>query len=207
MQDAHGGVDVKCARAASVTDARTSVRVIAFFLPFFLFQHLCSLDLSRVLTATFLVPQFVHIGRKTSRNRKPAKNRTMSDLNGKRKRIETVDLTADDTDAPVKTSKRQEISSTPTPQQRSNTNQAGSSNITKSNVPGLSYPFNGHSFSASGSHTEAERRDWLNEDEDDINETIGSTQLDAANGTDELHLYGDLDTKIVGVQYYRGFAC
>jgi len=39
----------------------------------------------------------------------------MSDLNGKRKRVETVDLTADDTDdtdnldAPVRASKRQDI--------------------------------------------------------------------------------------------------
>lgn len=46
----------------------------------------------------------------------------------------------------------------------------------------------------------------MEDDEDDINETIGSTQVDAADGTDELHLYGALDTKIVGVQYYRGFA-
>jgi SWI/SNF-related matrix-associated actin-dependent regulator of chromatin subfamily A3 len=37
--------------------------------------------------------------------------------------------------------------------------------------------------------------------------TKQSARQDAANGTDELHLYGDLSTKIVGVQYYRGFSC
>jgi SWI/SNF-related matrix-associated actin-dependent regulator of chromatin subfamily A3 len=137
----------------------------------------------------------------------------MSDLNGKRKRVETVDLTADDTDdtddldAPARASKRQNTSSTPATQQRTESKPVSSNNGTASSFRGSSYPFSGNSFPASGQHSEAERRDWLGEDEDDINETIGSTQLDAANGTDELHLYGDLDTKIVGVQYYRGFAC
>jgi len=137
----------------------------------------------------------------------------MSDLNGKRKRVETVDLTADDTDdtddldAPVRASKRQDISSTPKPQRRLDTTPLGSNNGTTPSFRGSSYPFSGNGFPASTTHTEAERRDWLGEDEDDINETVGSTQLDAANGTDELHLYGDLDIKIVGVQYYRGFAC
>jgi hypothetical protein len=28
----------------------------------------------------------------------------------------------------------------------------------------------------SSQHTEAERQDWLNEDKDDINQTIGSTK-------------------------------
>jgi SWI/SNF-related matrix-associated actin-dependent regulator of chromatin subfamily A3 len=141
------------------------------------------------------------------------------DQNGKRKRVD-VDLTADDTDtddldAPVREAKRQEHSSAQSPQQHSqrrssnpnNVNQRGSvtSNFrgSFSSLPG--YPFGG-SMPLSSQHTEAERRDWLNEDDDDINETIGSTQVDAANGTDELHLCGDLSAKIVGVQYYRGFA-
>lgn len=137
----------------------------------------------------------------------------MSDHNGKRKRVETVDLTADDTDdtddldAPVRASKRQEVSSTPKPQQRPDTRPVGSNNGTTPSFRGSSYLFSGNGFPASTTHTEAERRDWLGEDDDDINETIGSKQLDAANGSDELHLYGDLDIKIVGVQYYRGFAC
>lgn len=138
------------------------------------------------------------------------------DENGKRKRVETVDLTADDTDdtddldAPVRASKRQETSSAPTPQQQARQKSTQSNDQQRngdlaSNFRGSSYPFSG-SMPLSGQHTEAERQDWLNEDEDEINEMIGSTQVDAANGTDELHLYGDLDTKIVGVQYYRGMA-
>lgn len=56
----------------------------------------------------------------------------MSDHNGKRKRVETVDLTADDTDdtddldAPARASKRQGVSSTPKSQQRPNANPVGS---------------------------------------------------------------------------------
>lgn len=60
-------------------------------------------------------------------------------------------------------------------------------------------------MSLNGQHADAERNDWLNEDEDDINEVVASTQ-DDAEGTEQLHHYGDVDTKIVGIQYYRGFA-
>jgi SWI/SNF-related matrix-associated actin-dependent regulator of chromatin subfamily A3 len=113
----------------------------------------------------------------------------------------------------MRDSKRQETSSAHSVQQQSqktptNPNDALQRGNVTSNFRGTysSHPFGG-SIPVSSQHTEAERRDWLNEDDDDINEMIGSTQVDAANGTDELHLYGDLSTKIVGVQYYRGFAC
>jgi SWI/SNF-related matrix-associated actin-dependent regulator of chromatin subfamily A3 len=180
---------------------------------FLLVSHLCSTGLSRLLIARFLILQIKHVSSKNFTFRKAATIRAMSDLNGKRKRVETVDLTADDTDdtddldAPARAPKRQNNSSAQTSQQRLDTKPMGSNNGTAPSFRGSSYPFSGNSFPASNGHTEAERRDWLGEDEDDIDETIGSTQLDAANGTDELHLYGDLDTKIVGVQYYRGFAC
>lgn len=205
MQDAHGRIDVTCIRAASVEELR--------FPPFLLFQHLCSSDLSRLLIARFLVLQPTNTSREHFETWKPATNLTMSDLNGKRKRVETVDLTADDTDdtdhldAPMRVSKRQNTSVAHTPKKDPGPTPAGCNNGNAPSFRGSSYPFGGNSFPASSGHTEAERRDWLGEDEDDINEMIGSTQLDAANGTDELHLYGDLDTKIVGVQYYRGFAC
>ena len=125
----------------------------------------------------------------------------MSDPNGKRKRVETVDLTAEDTDdtddldAPSKSTKRQNISTESKSQQSPDTNPVGSNNDAAASFRGSSYPFSGNSFTGSTTHTEAERRRWLEEDEDDINETISSTQLDAANGTDELHLYGNLDTE------------
>jgi hypothetical protein len=142
---------------------------------------------------------------------------TPPDQNGKRKRVD-VDLTADDTDtddldAPMREPKRQETSSAQilkqqfqkTPTNPNDAPQRG--NVTSNFRSSHSFYPVGGSMPVSSQHTEAERRDWLNEDDDDINETIGSTQVDAANGTDELHLYGDLSTKIVGVQYYRGFAC
>lgn len=51
----------------------------------------------------------------------------------------------------------------------------------------------------------AERSDWLAEDADDINEIVGSTQ-DGAEGSEELTLYGEMASKIVGIQYYSGMA-
>ena len=54
-------------------------------------------------------------------------------------------------------------------------------------------------------HSEAERDAWLAEDEDDVDEIIGSTQAAAAE-TEELFKYGDMPAKVVGVQYYRGYA-
>nr|POF17798.1 putative swi/snf-related matrix-associated actin-dependent regulator [Quercus suber] len=61
-------------------------------------------------------------------------------------------------------------------------------------------------------HSEAERTAWLSQtphdyddDEDvDLDEIVSSTQ--AAAESDQLQLYGCVDTKIVGVQYYRGLA-
>ena len=60
--------------------------------------------------------------------------------------------------------------------------------------------------SGSQRHTEAERQAWLDENEDDVDETIGSTQLDAGDGLDQLVHYGNLDARIVGVRFYSGFA-
>ncbi|KAI7092198.1 hypothetical protein KC352_g40439, partial [Hortaea werneckii] len=59
-----------------------------------------------------------------------------------------------------------------------------------------------------GTHSQAERESWLtadnHEDDGDMDEIVSSTQGAADN--DELHLFGNLPTKIVGVQYYRGIA-
>lgn len=98
--------------------------------------------------------------------------------NGKRKHAETIDLAAEDSDDHA--SKRQTPARRPT-----------------SDLPG--------SFQPGSQYSNDQRQDWLNEDEDDINVLVGSTQ-DAAEGTDQLHHYGDVDTKIVGIRYYRGFA-
>jgi SWI/SNF-related matrix-associated actin-dependent regulator of chromatin subfamily A3 len=184
----------------------------------FSFQHyILQPELHCIPTCIDVALTYVSV--RTVSDLKAVDTMTPPDQNGKRKRVD-VDLTADDTDtdtddldAPMKEPKRQETSSAQSLQHQSQkipTNSNGAtqrSNVT-SNFRGSysSYP-SGGSMPVSSQHTEAERRDWLNEDDDDINETIGSTQEDAANGSDELHLYGDLSTKIVGVQYYRGFAC
>ncbi|KAK6438488.1 hypothetical protein LTR95_005306 [Oleoguttula sp. CCFEE 5521] len=39
-----------------------------------------------------------------------------------------------------------------------------------------------------------------------FDEILGSTQENTGEGTDQLQHYGDVETKIVGCQYYRGFA-
>lgn len=136
-----------------------------------------------------------------------------SDQNGKRKHSETVDLTGDsDDNANVNASKRPAPSSTTARGSSSSTVPSSSQHRSSFSGDrfahyGSGYPFYGTSKPGSGQHTEAERQSWLNEDQDDINETIGSTQLDAAAGTDQLVHYGDFDTKVVGVRYYNGFAC
>lgn len=56
-----------------------------------------------------------------------------------------------------------------------------------------------------GAHSSAERDQWLSEDISDVNEIIASSQ-DAAAGLDQLHLYGELSTKVVGVRFYNGHA-
>ena len=64
-------------------------------------------------------------------------------------------------------------------------------------------------ITANHRHEEGERQAWLaaadDDDDEDIFSLVPSTQAAAAN-TEQLHLYGNLSTKIVGVRYYRGHA-
>ncbi|TKA73745.1 hypothetical protein B0A55_05458 [Friedmanniomyces simplex] len=57
-----------------------------------------------------------------------------------------------------------------------------------------------------GTHSIAEREAWLAADDDtvDVDELVTSTQN--AADADDLTAYGDMPTKIVGVQYYKGMA-
>ena len=142
---------------------------------------------------------------------------------GKRKKVE-IDLTGDnDTDhldaPPKKTqknaanyNKEQKKSGT----HNSSTASAAYQTPPASSVPKSSQPSNSQSSryesvynptqtQADMQHSQVERNAWLAEDEDDVNEIIPSTHQ-AATDTEQLHLYGDLPTKIVGVQYYRGYA-
>lgn len=54
-------------------------------------------------------------------------------------------------------------------------------------------------------HSQAERDAWLQEEDNDIFENVASSQnLPVAQ--DQYQKYGSLDTKIVGVRFYTGFA-
>lgn len=119
------------------------------------------------------------------------------DQSEKRKRVETVDLTADDSNddnTPARQAKRPHTSSR---QPLTPSTGRGRSSLSFGGMP---MPV------SSQQHSEPERQAWLDENGDDVDETIGSTQLDAAEGTDQLVHYGDLDARIVGVRYYSGFA-
>lgn len=113
---------------------------------------------------------------------------------GKRKRTE-IDLTADDSanaSPATKAQRPQHSASAPSP--------APPSTGRYQNVylPG-SY--------SSQQHTQTERDTWLDDDnEDHVNDIVpGGTQA-AYDGTDQLHHYGNIEAKVVGVQYYRGIA-
>lgn len=54
---------------------------------------------------------------------------------------------------------------------------------------------------ADSQHSQTERESWLADDDEDVNEIIG-TQSGAFDGEQLFH-YGDLPTKIVGCRYYN----
>ncbi|CAK4031216.1 related to helicase-like transcription factor [Lecanosticta acicola] len=129
---------------------------------------------------------------------------------GKRKRVE-IDLTAsdDDLDAPAKMPKN---ASEQNARNRGRMDQPG---VTGARVPYATPPtssasrgryesVNGTPSSSLQQHSQPERDSWQQHGitEDDFNEIISSSQQD----TDYLHQYGELATKVVGVQYYRGYA-
>lgn len=139
---------------------------------------------------------------------------------GKRKKVQ-IDLTGDsdtdDIDAPATKVQKNAVDKTTqrnSSQKQHQTNGASAyqtppaSSIPRSSQP--SQNFNRYesvyNSTADNQHSQAERNAWLAADEDnDVNEILSSTQAGAAN-TEQLHLYGDLPTKVVGCQYYRGHA-
>ena len=126
---------------------------------------------------------------------------------GKRKRVE-IDLTGDsddspDLDAPLR--KTQKSNTQPKNSQAQTGRNVSAASQHSNNNRGGYEPVYGTSGLNSTQHSEAERDAWLADDEDDVNEIIGSTQAAAAE-TEHLEEYGTLATKIVGVQYYRGYA-
>ena len=127
---------------------------------------------------------------------------------GKRKRVE-IDLTGDSDDsddlvAPLrKTHKNNTQPKNSQPQ--SGRNVSAASQHSNNNRGGYEQVYGPSSLNSTQQHNEAERDAWLADDEDDVNEIVGSTQAAAAE-TEHLEEYGTLPTKIVGVQYYRGYA-
>lgn len=59
--------------------------------------------------------------------------------------------------------------------------------------------------SSGNQHSQRERESWQADDDREASEIFSSTQAAAAD-TEQLQLYGHWKTKIVGVQYYRGYA-
>lgn len=147
---------------------------------------------------------------------------------GKRKKVE-IDLTSetDEDDAPPR--KVQAGATKQNAQPRNSTAYqtppASSAAGPRSSQPMDSQPQGYEAFYGSNptlpsnQHTQAEREawlqaiprsqsghsSWLEDEDDDFNQIIQSTQA-ASTGTEQLYHYGDLPTKVVGVQYYRGHA-
>ena len=116
---------------------------------------------------------------------------------GKRKRVD-IDLTEDDN----------VDSSQPAPKRTANnTAQSAYNTPPASSAPHSSqHAYNPSSSLADLQHSQDERQSWLaDEESDDVNDIVGSSQDDAIFSEDLRH-YDDLATKIVGVQYYRGYA-
>lgn len=136
---------------------------------------------------------------------------------GKRKHVE-IDLTgesdSEDADAPLRKTKKgsTQYSKTSHTQDAHNGSPAYQT-PPASSAPRSSQPVNrGDSqsryesvYSSSTLHREAGRDAWLAEDDNDVNEIIASTQATAVQ-TEQLHHYGDLHNKVVGVRFYNGYA-
>lgn len=126
----------------------------------------------------------------------------------KRKRID-VDLTLSDHDLeqpPAKAGRtfKSKPETTTTPG-RSHHNAAANSTSRGygNDPPSSSMPPSSYQPSSQQVHTEAERAAWLANGEDDYDQELTDSTQDAAEGSENLQLYGELPTKIVGVQYYR----
>lgn len=143
----------------------------------------------------------------------------------KRKRVE-IDLTGDSDSDDQRASKVPKSTVTKNAERNSTSKQQGDGTSAYHTPPASSVPRSSASsfqnsnrsqygygsiqIPADSQHSQADRDAWLANDEDDeedyFNElTPTSTQANAAN-TEQLHHYADLPTKIVGVQYYRGYA-
>lgn len=129
------------------------------------------------------------------------------DSSTKCKRVE-INLTASDSETdvdaagPISKSQRLkgDVGSVPT----SSTQSAGAHPKHEARNRTDASRFSLASSSSTNLHGTHEREAWL-ADDGGFDEIVGSSQDDAL-GSDDMHLYGDLSTKIVGCQYYRGYS-
>ncbi|KAI4745354.1 SNF2 family DNA-dependent ATPase domain-containing protein [Aureobasidium sp. EXF-12298] len=122
----------------------------------------------------------------------------------KRKR-EVVDLTEDETRSTPKTSR---TSSTRTPshsQRSSGPSSAAGKERSFARTPSWTQPTQVPPWTPPQQHSQAERDAWLQEEDNEIFENVDSSQS-APVAHEQYQKYGSLDTKIVGVRFYTGFA-
>ena len=143
-----------------------------------------------------------------------AKQGQVSD-SSKRKR-EVVDLT-DDNSEPRSTTKTSRTSSTRTPSHSQSSvgpSSTAAGGRTFARTPSWTQPSPSSQRSRTAQippwtppqqHSQAERDAWLQEEDNDIFEDVASSQTTPVTH-EQYQKYGSLDTKIVGVRFYTGFA-
>lgn len=127
------------------------------------------------------------------------RNRMAAKTGDKRQKVE-IDLTGDsDDDAPPVKVQRRSTNAYQTP--------PASSAPTSSQYGGYEYVYGRSSQSfGNGQHSQFERDAWLAADQDDLDDLVPSSTQAAAADTENLHHYGSIHGKIVGVRFYNGHA-
>ncbi|CAK1367714.1 unnamed protein product [Cercospora beticola] len=146
---------------------------------------------------------------KSTNSSAPLQNRDPNTTNanmagGKRKRDELVDLTgSDDEDRNASSRKTVKVTDqTRAPAIAPSSSSHAAARYSSGSASASAFPL--PTAFGNSQHDEGERDDWLADDAA-FNDIVGSSQDDAI-GSEDMHLYGDLDTKIVGCQYYRGYS-
>ncbi|KAI4716965.1 SNF2 family DNA-dependent ATPase domain-containing protein [Aureobasidium sp. EXF-10727] len=146
-----------------------------------------------------------------------AKQGQASDSSKRKRPSEVIDLTDDAETRPNSKTPRISHSSARTPS-RSQSSAGPSSAATGSRqfarTPSWTHPSPSSQRSRTAyvppwtppqQHSQAERDAWLQEEDNDIFENVASSQTPPV-AHDQYQKYGSLDTKIVGVRFYTGFA-
>ena len=121
----------------------------------------------------------------------------------KRKIVDTIDLTGDENEPPIKSSKT--AGSTPSePVERSRAPLSSQNSWTDS---GYSSSYHSSPY-AQSQHSRSERDRWVaastQEPDENALETVPSSNDEDNDDFESYELYGNIDTKIVGCRYYNG---